>query len=126
LELATAVSVEMCVASVAEMNDRAWTAVENKNATGEIDCRSLAMEAQKAQAEQQTETQTLITDQSARILKRATSEANTAAFLPSALLHLSLSRKSKTKDFAFGARCGRQRTMKSLVSSLNEQSRTEL
>jgi len=46
----------MCVASVGEMNDRAWTAVENKNVTGEIGRRSLPMEAQKAQSEQQTET----------------------------------------------------------------------
>jgi len=46
----------MGVASVAEMNDRAWTAVENKNVTGEIGCLSLIMEAQKARSGTTTET----------------------------------------------------------------------
>jgi hypothetical protein len=55
-ELAPPVSVEMGVASVAEMNDRAWTAVENKNVTGEIGSLSLIMEAQKARSGTTTET----------------------------------------------------------------------
>ena len=44
------------VPPVAEMNDRAWTAVENKNVTGEIGCLSLIMEAQKARSGTTTET----------------------------------------------------------------------
>ena len=66
-------------------------------------------------------------DQSARILERATTEANAAAFLPSAKrLNLPLSHKSNTKDFDSSPRAATGSELKSLVSSLNEQSRAEL
>jgi len=55
------------------------------------------MEAKKAQAEQQTETYVLMTDQCARILERATTKANAAA--PSPVSEEPPSHKSNTKDF---------------------------
>lgn len=74
-----------------------YPCVRTRNVTDEIGCRSLPMEAKKAQAEQQTETYVLMTDQSARILERAATEANAAA--PSPVSEEPPSHKSNTKDF---------------------------